>query len=112
MHCSGNLYFRLILLAEHWPLGSDVSISCDQKLLNSQCSAWFVANKLASFINQIYLVTFMCLKVDTSFIFTKKLTMAKKGFLISLMLKLQCCQKVDIDMYCFTVLCSKYRYVV
>ena len=54
----------------------------------------------------------MCLKVDTSFIFTKKLTMAKKGFLISLMLKLQCCQKVDIDMYCFTVLCSKYRYVV
>ena len=37
--------------------------------------------------NQIYLVTFMCLTVDISFIFTKN-QMLQNGFLISVMLRL------------------------
>ena len=37
--------------------------------------------------NQIYLVTFMCLTVDTSFIFTKKNQNLWNVFLISLMLR-------------------------
>ena len=37
--------------------------------------------------NQIYIVTFMCLTVDTSFIFTKKNQMLQNGFFISVMLR-------------------------
>ena len=43
--------------------------------------------------NQIYLVTFMCLKVDTSFIFTKKSNVAKCFFDICNAEMAQCCQK-------------------
>ena len=37
--------------------------------------------------NQIYIVTFMCLTIDTSFIFTKKNQMLQKGFLLSVTLR-------------------------
>ena len=38
-------------------------------------------------INQIYLMTFKCLKVDTSFIFTQKNQTLQNVFFISLMLR-------------------------
>ena len=43
------------------------------KIQTGECG-WI---KDAALSNQIYLVTFMCLKVDTSFIFTKKSNVAK-----------------------------------
>ena len=50
--------------------------------------------------NQIYLVTFTCLTVDTSFIFTKKSNVAKCFFDISnadAAEIAQCCQNLDIN---------------
>ena len=46
--------------------------------------------------NQIYLVTFMCLTVDTSFIFTKKSNVAKCFFDIFNTEIAQCRQKLDV----------------
>ena len=46
--------------------------------------------------NQIYLVTFMCLTVDTSFIFTKKSNVAKCFFDICNAEMAQWCQKLDV----------------
>ena len=46
--------------------------------------------------NQIYLVTFMCLTVDTSFVFTKKSNVAKWFFDIFNAEIAQCRQKLDI----------------
>ena len=50
---------------------------------------------MISLSNQIYLVTFMCLTLDTSFIFTKK-NIAKWFFDISNIEIAQCCQKLDV----------------
>ena len=45
-------------------------------------------------INQIYLVKFMCLTVDTRFIFTKKI-LQNVSFYISNTEIAQCCQQLD-----------------
>ena len=47
--------------------------------------------------NQIYLVTFMCLTVDTSFILTKN-QIFQNVYLISLE-RARCCQKLDIILF-------------
>ena len=47
-------------------------------------------------LHQIYLVTFMCLRVDTSFVFTKKSNVAKLFFDIFNVEIAQCCQKLDV----------------
>ena len=51
---------------------------------------------LALTVNQIYLVTFMCLTVDTSFIFTKKSNVAKWFVDIFNAEIAQFCQKLDV----------------
>ena len=58
--------------------------------------------------NQIYLVTFMCLTVDTSFIFTKKSIVAKWFFDICKAEMAQCRQKKH-EIWTFKVnfLCQK-----